>query len=211
MEISPMRHSLVILLLISCVTLPLSAQSPEGWKMRVDRSQSAQDPDDRPDLTFVTKGKGFHVKGGPAGTFWDTRNNAAGNYTLKGTFNLNQPSSHTNYYGLVFGGAQLEAANQSYTYFVVAQDGSYLIRQRTGEGTKDIARASNQAVRRPDGTGRSSNVLEVRVAADAVNYVVNGTVVHTTPKGAVTTNGIVGFRVNHQLDVAVEGFEVARS
>ena len=62
-----MRHSFVILVLISCVTLPLSAQSA-SWKMRVDRSQSAQDPDDRPDLSFMTVGKGFHVKGGPAGT-----------------------------------------------------------------------------------------------------------------------------------------------
>jgi hypothetical protein len=179
--------------------------------MRIDRSQSAQDPDDRPDLTFVTKGKGLHVKGGPAGTFWDARNNAAGNYTLRATFNLNQPSSHTNFYGLVFGGAQLEGANQSYIYFVVAQDGSYLIRQRSGDATKDIARSPHQAVRRPDGTGRSSNALEVRVAGNMVSYVVNGTVVHSGPKGAVTTDGIVGFRVNHQLDVAVEGFEVQRS
>lgn len=179
--------------------------------MRVDRSQSAQDPDDRPDLTFMTMGKGFHVKGGPAGTFWDPRNNAAGNYTLKATFNLNQPSSHTNFYGLVFGGAQLEGANQTYTYFTVAQDGSYLIRHRTGDAVKDVARAPHQAVKRPDGTGKSSNVLEVRVAADTVSYVVNGTVVHSAPRKGVITDGIVGFRVNHQLDVAVEGFEVQRS
>jgi hypothetical protein len=66
-------------------------------------------------------------------------------------------------------------------------------------------------VRRPDGSGRSSNTLEVRVAGDTVSYVVNGTVVHTGPKAGVTTDGIVGFRVNHQLDVAVEGFEVQRS
>jgi hypothetical protein len=206
-----MRHSLVILLMISCVTLPLSAQTPAGWKMRVDRSQSAQDPDDRPDLSFMTMGKGFHVKGGPAGTFWDARNNAAGNYTLKATFNLNQPSSHTNFYGLVFGGTQLEGANQAYNYFTVAQDGSYLIRQRTGDAVKDVARAPHQAVKRPDGTGKSSNVLEVRVAADNVSYVVNGTVVHSAPRKGVTTDGIVGFRVNHQLDVAVEGFEIQRS
>jgi hypothetical protein len=128
--------------------------------MRLDRSQNAQDPDDRPDLSLVTKGKGFHVKGGPAGTFWDTRNNAAGSYTLRATFNFNQPSSHTNYYGLVFGGAQLDGASQTYSYFVVAQDGSFLIRHRTGENVKDVARAPNQAVRRPDGTGRSSNTLE---------------------------------------------------
>lgn len=206
-----MRHAVAMLLLTSCVTLPLSAQAPEGWKMRIDRSQNAQDPDDRPDLTFTTKGKGLHVKGGPAGTFWNARNNAAGNFTLRATFNLNQPSSHTNYYGLVFGGAQLEGATQSYTYFVVAQDGSFLVRQRNGEATKDVQRASHQAVRRPDGSGRSSNTLEVRVAGDTVSYVVNGTVVHSGPKSGLTTDGIVGFRVNHQLDVAVDGFEVQRS
>jgi hypothetical protein len=105
----------------------------------------------------------------------------------------------------------LEAASQSYTYFVVAQDGSFLVRQRTGDATKEVQRAPNQAVRRPDATGRSSNTLEVRVAGDTVSYVVNGTVVHSTPKSGVTTDGIVGFRVNHQLDVAVEGFEVQRS
>jgi len=179
--------------------------------MRVDRSQSAQDPDDRPDLTFVSKGKVLHVKGGPAGTFWDARNNAAGTYTLKATFNLNQPSSHTNYYGLVFGGAQLEGTNQTYSYFVVAQDGSFLIRHLIGNDIKDVARAPHQSVQRPDGTGRSTNTLEVRVAGDTVSYVVNGTVVHSLAKNAVTTDGIVGFRVNHQLDVAVEGFELQRS
>jgi hypothetical protein len=179
--------------------------------MRVDRSQSAQDPDDRPDLTFVSKEKGFLVKGGPAGTFWNASNNAAGNYTLKATFNLNEPSSHPNFYGLVFGGSQLDAVNQAYTYFVVAQDGSYLIRNRNGTDVKDVARAPHASVKRPDASGRSSNTLEVRVASDSVSYVVNGTVVHTLARNAVTTDGIVGFRVNHQLDVAVEAFELQRS
>jgi hypothetical protein len=206
-----MRHSLAVLFLIGCVTLPLTAQSPEGWKMRVDRSQNSQDPDDRPDLAFKPLGKGFHVKGGPAGTFWNATNNAAGAYTLKATFNLNEPSSHTNFYGLVFGGSQLDGVSQTYTYFVVAQDGSYLIRHRTGNDVKDVARAPHASVKRPDGSGRSSNTLEVRVAADTVSYVVNGTVVHSVARNAVNTDGVVGFRVNHQLDVAVEGFELQRS
>ena len=51
----------------------------------------------------------------------------------------------------------------------------------------------------------------VRVAGNTVSYVVNGTVVHSLARNAVTTDGIVGFRVNHQLDVAVEGFELQRS
>jgi len=208
-----MKQRFVLILLIACLAAPLAAQVPEGWKMRVDRSQSAQDPDDRPDLTFMTMGKGFHVAGGPAGTFWNPKNSATGNYTLKATFVLNKPSSHTNYYGLVFGGSGLESASQTYVYFVVAQNGTFLIRQRTGDGdavTDVKARTPHASVRQPDGTGRSSNTLEVRVSGDTVSYVVNDTVVHSAPKGAIKTDGIVGFRVNHQLDVAVEGFELQR-
>ena len=96
-------------------------------------------------------------------------------------------------------------------YFVIAQNGSYLVRQRTGEATKDVQRASHDAVRRPDASGRSTNTLEVRVSGDTVSYVVNGTVVHTAPKSGLATDGIAGFRVNHQLDVAVEGFQIQRS
>jgi hypothetical protein len=36
-------------------------------------------------------------------------------------------------------------------------------------------------------------------------------VVHSGSRSQLATDGIVGFRVNHQLDVAVEGFEVTRS
>jgi hypothetical protein len=37
-------------------------------------------------------------------------------------------------------------------------------------------------------------------------------VVHTTPKAGMTakTDGIVGVRVNHQLDVQVDGFAVQK-
>jgi hypothetical protein len=208
-----MRQRFVLILLIICLAAPLSAQVPEGWRMRVDRSSSAEDPDDRPDLTFRAMGKGFHVAGGPAGTFWNPKNATSGNYTLKATFNLNKPSSHANYYGLVFGGSALETPTQTYVYFVVAQNGTYLIRQRTGDGdaVRDVkARSPHAAIKQPDSTGRSSNTLEVRVSGDAVSYVINGTVVHTAPKGTLKTDGIVGFRVNHQLDVAVEGFGVTK-
>jgi uncharacterized protein (DUF2252 family) len=66
------------------------------------------------------------------------------------------------------------------------------------------------AIRQPDASGRSTNAVEVRVAGDTVSYVVNGTVVHTSVRSAVRTNGVAGVRVNHLLDVMVEGFEVAK-
>jgi hypothetical protein len=52
----------------------------------------------------------------------------------------------------------------------------------------------------------------VRVTAKDISYVVNGTVVHTTPKSGMTakTDGVVGVRVNHLLDVHIDGFEVTK-
>jgi hypothetical protein len=190
---------------------PLAAQAPDGWKVRVDRSTSAQDPDDTPNLKFATMGKGFHVTGGPAGTFWNPASTAKGDFTASATFQLMKPSGHVNYYGLIFGGGDLDGATQNYIYFLVAQDGTFTIRHRAGDQVHDVqARSANPAVRQPGADGRSSNALEVRVAGSTISFVVNGTVVHTAPKSgmAAKTDGIVGIRVNHQLDVHVDGFSV---
>jgi hypothetical protein len=195
-------------------TSAAAVQVPEGWQVRVDRSQSAVDPDDTPDLKFTTMGNGFRVTGGPAGVFWSPANTATGNYTVKGNFTLQQPSSHTNYYGLIFGGRDLEGAGQNYTYFLVAQDGTYLIKHRAGEEVLDVKSGTpHDAIRKPDASGKSINALEVRVSGNDISYVVNGTVVATTPKTGVTasTDGLTGFRVNHVLDVSVDGFEVTGS
>jgi hypothetical protein len=204
------QRVLPVVLMVSLVA-PVAAQAPAGWKVHIDKSTNAQDPDNKSGVTFMAMGKGFHVSGGPAGTYWHPSNTATGNYTLKGTFTLVKPSSHTNYYGLVFGGNGLDGPSQTYTYFVVAQNGRFLIKQRNGEQTSDIqAATANAAIKTPDGTGKSVNALEVRVGADTISYVVNGTVVHTTPKSAAKTDGIVGFRVNHVTEVLVDDFQVQK-
>ncbi len=208
-----MFKRVVLAALITSLAVPLAAQAP-GWKMRLDRSKSAQDPDDKSGVTFMAMGKGFHVAGGPAGVYWNPSTTAMGNFTAKGTFTLLKPSNHTNYYGLVFGGQGLEGGDQRYTYFTVAQDGTFLIKQRTGEMTRDIkGYTASPAVKKPDATGKSVNALEVRVSGDTVTYVVNGTVVHTMPKGELkaATDGVVGFRVNHVTEVQVDDFGVQKS
>src|SRR6476646_11302318 len=108
------------------ITVPLIAQAPKGWKVLADRSTSASDPDAAGAIKFVTAGSGFHATNPQAAVYWNPANTMSGNYTLKGTFTLMKPSGHTNYYGLVFGGSALEGAAQSYTYFLVAQDGTWL-------------------------------------------------------------------------------------
>jgi hypothetical protein len=199
---------------IVLLSVHLSAQAPDGWSVRIDRSQSAQDPDDTPDLKVATMGKGFHVTSGPAGTFWNPANTVAGNFTATATFTLMKPSGHVNYYGLVFGGSDLGGPKQSYIYFLVAQNGTFTIRQRTGEQIADVqARAANAAIRQPGADGRSVNTLEVRASGTTISYVVNGTVVHTSQKAGPTarTDGIVGVRVNHLLDVQIDGFAVQKT
>jgi len=188
---------------------PLIAQSPAGWKMRVDRSTSASDPDASGNIKFVTEGAGFHCTNPQAAVYYNPANTATGTYTLKGTFTLMKLSGHTNYYGLVFGGSGLEGAGQSYVYFVVAQNGTWLIKSRTGDATAAVApKTPSDAVKKPDDTGKSINALEVRVGGDKVDFVVNGTVVHSEPKAGalVKTDGIYGIRINHLLEVQVDNF-----
>lgn len=203
----------MVLALFACLAVPLAAQAPEGWMVRVDRSTSASDPDDTPDLKVMTMGKGFHVTGGPAGTFWNPQNTAAGNFTARATLVLQKPSGHNNYYGLIFGGGDLNGPKQNYIYFLIGQNGTFIVRHRAGDEVHDVQnRTPHASIVQPGADGRSSNTIEVRVAGDTISYVVNGTVVHTTPKSGMTakTDGIVGVRINHQLDVAVDGFAVQK-
>ena len=146
-----------------------------------------------------------------AAVYWNPANTASGTYTLKGTFTLMKPSGHTNYYGLVFGGSNLEGANQSYTYFLVAQDGTWLVKKREGEAATDVIKKTpSDAVKKPGADGKSVNALEVRVGADRIDYVVNGTVVQSAPKSAVKTDGGYGVRVNHLLEVGIDGLSMTK-
>lgn len=209
-----MKRVLALLALAIAASAPLLAQAPAGWKLRADRSTNAADPDAPGAIRFMAMGGGFHAVNPQAAVYWNPANTATGNYTLKGTFELQKPSNHTNYYGLVFGGGELDNANQNYLYFLIGQDGSWLIKHRAGDAaTHEVApKAMNAAINKPDASGKSTNALEVRVAADKIDYAINGTVVHSTPKSGMTakTDGIYGIRVNHALEVMITNFGVSK-
>ena len=184
-----------------------------GWQVRIDESTSATDPDDTPDITFEPLGAtGFHYVGGPAGTLWMPGQVAGGDYTLAATFTQHEPASHTTFYGLIFGGSNIGEPDQRYLYFQVAQNGAYLIKERTSDSTVDLedGETEHEAVAVPPAGGTAVNALEVRVTGDAIAYVVNGTVVHETAREGVfaQADGLVGVRVNHVLDVTVTNFGV---
>lgn len=205
------RSSLCVLALL--LVVPLSVQAQAGMQVRLDRSTNAADPDDVPDVTLEAAGDGFQVNTGPAAVVWNPANTATGTYTLKGKFTLLEPSGHVNYYGLIFGGGALEGEQQNYLYFLVAQNGTYIVKHRANnEAVHDIVgRTEHDAVRKPGSDGRSVNDLEIRVGADELEFLVNGTVVHTQPRTGMAsrTDGIWGVRINHRIPgVLVEGLDV---
>lgn len=222
--------SLCVVTLLTAVTL--SAQSPDGWKVRLDRSTNAADPDAAGDVQFTAIAGGFHAVNPAAAVFWNPAHTGTGAYTVKGTFKFMEPSGHVNYYGLTFAGSALEGATQNYLYFLIGQNGTYIVKRRTGDRAPDpnaaagrgrgrgptpivediVGRTEHASIQQPGADGSSSNALEVRVKADAVDFVINGTVVHTAPKTSLmgTADGIAGIRVNHQLNVQITGFAVTR-
>ena len=209
-----MKRFAVVAALALVTTVSMLAQAPKGWMVRADRSTSASDPDGAGTIKFVTMGAGFHATNPQAAVYWNPANTMTGAYTVKGTFTLVKPSGHTNYYGLVFGGSDLDNAKQSYTYFLVAQDGTWLVKRRNGDTATDnvLPKAASDAVKKPGADGKSTNALEVRVGADKIEYIVNGTVVGSTPKGAQApkTYGVYGIRVNHLLEVHIDGLSAAK-
>ena len=207
------RYGLVVALVLAAAA-SLLAQSPAGWKMRVDRSMNASDPDPAGAIKFVTMGAGFHATNPQAAVYWNPANTASGNFSLKGTFNLVNAGPHQEYYGLIFGGSGLEGAAQSYIYFIVEHEGSWLIKSRNGSSTAAIASSGgpSDAVKKADVGGTSTNTLEVHVLADRIEFLVNGKVVSTPPKTAlaIKTDGIYGIRVNHMLEVQIDDFKMTK-
>jgi len=201
----------VAMFVIAAATLSAQATltSTAGWKQRVDASTEASDPDPAGEVKFTAIPGGFHTANPKAAVFYHPSNTATGNYTLKGTFAQNAKSSHVNFIGFIFGGKDLAGAMESYTYFLIApQDGTWLVKQRTGPGPMDTKTVTNKtpsaAIMKLDANGKATNTIEVRVAADKIDYVVNGMVVGSSPKAGINTDGIWGLRVNHALpDVSI--------
>ncbi len=226
------RSNIVTVLAAALTVATLAAQSPPDWKVRLDRSTNAADPDAAGDVQFTVIPGGFHAVNPTAAVFWNPEHTVSGAYVVKGTFKLMEPSGHNNYYGIVFGGRDLEGTDQHYLYFLVAQDGTFLVKHRAGDQlpdpnapagrgrgrgpraiTADVApKTAHDAIVKPGADGTSVNALEVRVKADAVDFVVNGAVVYTAARGSLPgpTDGIAGMRVNHQLNVQITGFEITR-
>ena len=154
-------------------------------------------------------GGGVHFMTGPAGIYYKPADKGAGAYETHATFTQMEPAAHPEAYGLFIGGANLDAAGQKYTYFIVRQDGKYMIKRRAGADTPTVVDwTDSAAIKKPDSSGKMSNTLAIEVGKDKVRFLVNGTEVTSVDAAKVDTAGTPGLRVNHNLNLHVEGFAV---
>lgn len=217
-----MRSSLSAAALLAALTLPAAAQehahdadqaaeggggAPAGWTVRADRGDASG-------AKVVSMGKGLHVTTGPAVILYRADTDGKGPFHTLATFTQTKPSKHPEGYGLLVGGKGLDGAALQYVYFLVRQDGSYLIKRRDGDKTSDVSKGwvQHAAVKQPDAKGTATNLLEVDNKRDPkrVAFLVNGQEVYATDAGNLSLDGIVGIRANHNLDVHIEGFDVHR-
>jgi hypothetical protein len=208
------RRSITTLSLLALAAAPLAAQGaddpthkvaggalPAGWMGRTDRAT-----DKLTDAKFVAMGSGYHATSGPAAIYWNPQTVTSSPFTATTTVTQTKAPTHPEAYGIFFMGKDLDAPTQSNMYFIVRGDGKFMVNHRAGaEVHKIIPWTENAAVVKADANGKAMNKLTVDATKpDSVRLLVNGTQVAALPMDHLgKTDGLVGLRVNHNLDVHI--------
>ena len=100
-------------------------------------------PTTKADLTKVSLHRhepGWHITTGPVhAIFYRPEPPRPGNYTATlDAFFFGPPGQYPEGYGIFVGGKDLAGPNQSYLYFVAANNGKFLIKKRTGATTATV-------------------------------------------------------------------------
>jgi len=186
-----------------------AAPLPGGWSMRMDDKDAAKQ------ARFVAEDGGYHVTSGGAAVYYRAKDmQRNGSFTESATFIQTKPTRfHGEAYGLFLAGRDLpDTAKQTYLYFEVRQNGDFLVNHRAGSAVhKVIDWTMNDAVHKPDASGVATNDLSIKVGADSIRFMVNGTqVAALSRKDFSDVSGDAGLRINHNLDVKVQKFSVER-
>ena len=172
---------------------------PAGWKGTADRGSADA-------VQFTESGGMMHLNmGRVTATLYNSGWTKSGNYTYSARLTQEQKASHPVSYGIAFGGTGMGSGNEMYTYFLVRQAGEYYIANRAnGSSTAVVAWTADPAVNKEGADGKQENTLSVQVQGDNVIFSVNGKQVKTLPKSQVHTDGTLGIRVGHTLNVMVD-------
>jgi hypothetical protein len=178
---------------------------PPGWHVRTETNRQTGQPAPLDNVKFSNMGDGLHTTVGPAAIYWRDRDTISGNYHVVAKLSQMKNPAHPEAFGILIGGKNLADSAQAYTYLLVRPiDGMYSIRRRTGYTTRPTAVVewtASDAVAKADSSGRATNELSVEVRGGKAKFMVNGKEVYTGDAANLDVNGVVGYRVNHNLDV----------
>lgn len=190
---------------------------PQGWQWRLDRPSAevrivASDQPDEANIRFVNMTPGWHITTGPAAIFYHPSLSADGTYRAQAEYHLFSPGNRNEAFGMFVGGRRLDADDQSYLYFLIRKSGEYLIKTRNGSETEVVQSwtAHPAIIAYTDETsGTATNLLTIEAHEDTLDFLVNGQKVTSIPRGDLPTEGLVGMRVNHHLNVHVSDLHVS--
>ena len=189
-----------------------------GWTGKVDAREAGQGMTLN-SAKFAKEGDALHIITGPAITYWNPANKAAGDYTVTAHFsepkfqNLN---THPHPYGVMIAGNDLGTDQQSYLYCAAYGDGKFIVRgmgpapfQMNGRGAQD------PAVNKAAGVGQPvEQEIAMSVKGDKVSCSINKKEVWSAAKADLvttgklkSTDGVYGLRSAHNTEVFVTGLK----
>ena len=193
-----------------------------GWMGKIDANE------EKAGLTInsaklAAEGDKLHVTTGPATTYWNPKNVASGDYTVKATFlepDFMGLNDHPHPYGIVIAGNDLGTDNQSYLYCAAYGNGSYIVR---GMGPTPFAMGGRRAtpsdaVHKAEAQHKPvTQEIAMQVKGDSVSCIINGTTVATYPKSELvmagklkSTDGVYGIRFAHNTEATVTGLTLTK-
>ena len=203
------------------MTVTGSGKLPDGWMMRFDPTRGGAPAPAMTAISFETMAGGYHVKSGPAAIYYKTGDVGSGEFSVTATFHQAK-SMNAEAFGIFIGGAGLQDSTHSYIYMAIKPStGVLLIARRTQyAGTPrpttfvpENPNAPEAAINRDSPTdGSATNTLTIHVAPDTVHFIINGKLVKAIAKSALggPTDGQVGLRINHNMDLHIDGYALKK-
>ena len=194
-----------------------------GWSGKIDPNE-VKAGQQLNNARFAPEGNGFKATTGPAVTYWNPKNVAAGNYTVKATFN--EPlymnlNNHPHPYGIVIAGSDMGTDSQSYLYCAAYGDGRFIVRGFGPAPFQMNGRKGGEAPSVNKAAGPKQPVTQeiaMTVKGDNVECAINGAVVGTYSKADLVAagklkslDGVYGLRFAHNTEAIVTGFGMTKN
>ena len=192
-----------------------------GWTGKIDAAEAGRGLK-LEDAKLSMQGGVMTVTTGPAVTYWNPANKAAGDYTVKATFTepkFQNLMTHPHPYGIMIAGNDMGGATQSFLYCAAYGTGTFIVR---GFGPDPFQMNGRQGAAAPSVNKAAAigspvtQEVAMSVKGSDVSCTINGAVVATYTKadlatrGIKSTDGVYGIRFAHNTEGTVSGLAMTK-